>query len=215
MTQTDTIIAQIGTIETAQKTTPKQYGIEFFHIYTDEQINGTHKAALEYLREAQKAWNFPYTTIVLIDDYNPVKHVLTIEDVLQHLEAEGATPDYWAKEADLVGNAQLLLQELTSPKLKRSYQKYIDQNNKYPCSLLTASWYLTRLGHLPSEKVIRSTSSNEYTPCSRLVNILPEDYKQVENKALKLIRNSSYKDSLNNIQDLFYPLASGREVSLW
>jgi hypothetical protein len=191
------------------------YNIEFFHIYTDEHIGAVHEASLQYLRQAQQAWRFNAPTIVMIDNYNPTHHILTANEILQHLESEGALPAYWAFEADLVENAELLMNNLTSTKLQKNYRRYVEQHNKFPCSLLTATWYLTRLGALPFADIIQTTGEEGYKPASRLINILPEDYKSIEVRAQKLIANSKFAEQVHNIQDLFYPMNSGRKISLW
>ena len=190
------------------------YSVEFFHIYTDEKINKSHKASLKYLREASKAWSFGYDLIVFIDNYNPDKHILSTERVLDYLKSENALPAYWAYEGDMLSNADALLESLTSAKLQKNYKKYIQQHDKYPCSLLSASWYLTRLGMLPYDK-ISSTTSLPYQPASRLINILPADYKDVEKRAFDLIQHSNYAEQLNNIQDLFIPVARRRKIKLF
>jgi hypothetical protein len=193
-----------------------EYGIEFFHIYTDEHIGDVHNASLQYLQAAKQAWHFNYKLVVLIDNYNPTEHVLTAGTVLDYLSANDASPDYWAYEGDMVINAQRLLDNLTSPKLQRNYTHYVEQHGKYPCSLLTATWYLTRLGALPSEGIISSVAADtDYTPVNRLINILPQDYRSVEKRARELVAKSIYADYADHIQDLFYPVSTGRTVSLW
>lgn len=203
------IVNETKTVESAV------YSVEFFHIYTDEVIGDTHRASLNYLREAKKAWGMQQDLIVLIDNYNPERHVLTEEEVLSYLEEEGFTPDYYALEGDMVKNAQLLLETITSKKLKKNYEKYISSRHKYPCSLLTASWYLTRLGKLPHGSLIKSPKNKSYRQASRLINILPQDYKEVEQRALELIAKSAWSSEVNNIQDLFYPAGSHRKIDLF
>lgn len=194
------------------------YSVEFFHIYTDEKIEERHKLGLEYLKAAQQAWPFEYQKIVLIDNYNPTTHVLNEGDVFEYLQAENSLPDYWALEGDLVENAKKLLDAVTSPKLKKSYLRYIENHNKYPCSLLTATWYLTRLGSLKSDGVIRGANGNsksKYKPAARLINLLPQDYKPVEERARELILKSSFSAEADKVQDLFYPVDSGRALDLF
>ncbi len=200
----------------AKSTKGLVYSIEFFHIYTDETINDTHKASLNYLKEARKAWGVEQDLIVLIDDYNPENHILSDEDVLLYLESEGIAPDYFAFEGDMVPNAQKLLDSVTSKRLKKSYLRYIESRKKYPCSLLTASWYLTRLGKLPySGGIIKSPAEKEYREAQKLINILPLDYKDVEHRALELVANSEWPEAVSNIQDLFYSAGSHRKVDLF
>jgi hypothetical protein len=153
---------------------------------------------------------------VLVDDYNPTEHKISAEQVLGYLRAEGMLPQYWAYEKDLLGNAQLLLDSLTSSKLKNNYVKYIAKHEKYPCSLLTASWYLTRLGQLDPAGIIHSVDENPvYKPAQRLLNLLPEDYRPIEERARKLILSSKFAAHADKIQDLFYPLDSERARNLF
>ncbi|HVV66858.1 MAG TPA: hypothetical protein VHB72_02160 [Candidatus Saccharimonadales bacterium] len=192
------------------------YSTEFFHIYTDEQIGPIHEASLHYLQEAKKAWEINDNLILLIDNYNPTVHTLKVEEVFDYLAQHGATPPFWAYEGDLIDNAKILLDNITAPKLQRSYNRYVENHGKYPCSLLTATWYLTRLGALPHEGIIKSTGEfHDFTPAQRLINILPQDYKPIELKAMELIRHSSFSGLQDKIQDLFFPMTSGRKDSLW
>ena len=213
MSTTDTIVSVSDNI--LEQTPKENYGVEFFHIYTDEKIGPTHEASLYYLQEAKRAWSFNHKLILLIDDYNPKDHVLSPEEVLSYLGEHGALPDFWAREGDMVDNAKLLLNSLTSNKLRKNYTRYVEQHNKYPCSLLTAAWYLTRLGALPNNSLIKSTSEDEYIPSTRLINILAQDYKPVELRALELIQKSEFGEYLDKIQDLFFPMDSGRKIELW
>lgn len=202
---------------TTEPKTPQMaqsYGIEFFHIYTDETITDIHMSSLNYLKSAQRAWDFPQELIILIDNYNPTEHILSQDDVMDFLAEQGLRPKYWAFEADMVGNARVLLENITSPKLKREYTKYVADKNKYPCSLLTAAWYLTRLGKMDAS-MIKSSDASEYHAPERLINILPYAYKEVENRAREVIAKSSFSESVDMIQDLFYPAGSHRKIDLF
>ncbi|MCA9324570.1 hypothetical protein KDA23_00675 [Candidatus Saccharibacteria bacterium] len=191
-----------------------RYNVEYFHIYTDEKIETRHVEGLESLRALHQAWSFDYDKILLIDNYNPTLHTLSAQQVLEYLASKGMSPDFWAYEGDLVENAKLLLEQMNESKLKRSYLKYIDAHNKYPCSLLTAAWYLTRLGKLDTS-VIRSVSDTVYVPADRLFNLLPEDYKPVEDRANKVILSSNFAAEADKVQDLFYPVSAGRALELF
>jgi hypothetical protein len=203
---------------TASLETVNNIGVEYFHIYSDEKIERRHQVGLDHLKSLEQSWNFEYDKIILIDNYNPVEEITTACAVLEYLADHGALPDYWAYEKDMVVNATLLLESIESPKLKRSYEKYILNHNKYPCSLLTASWYLTRLGKLPFEEIISSTKKDHkesFKPSVRLVNILPTGYKPIEERARKIILKSPHKSEVNNIQNLFYLTGSERSLELF
>lgn len=193
------------------------HSIEYFHIYTDEVISGRHQTGLEYLRTIEKTWSFDYNRVILIDNYNPVEHRLTATDVLKHLKKEGMMPHHWAYEGDLIRNAEVLLEAVTNAKLKKQYLNYIKKNGKYPCSLLTATWYLTRLGYLDPKGIIKSSKPwrGKYVPAKRLLNLLPEDYKSVEERARAIILKSEFAEAADKVQDLFYPVDSGRALDLF
>lgn len=194
-----------------------EYSVEFFHIYTDEIINGRHTMGLEYLKAIEATWSLNYKRIILVDNYNPDYHTLSAEDVLKYLEKQKMLPDYWAYEKDLVNNAQLFLESVSNRKLRNSYLRYVEKTNKYPCSLLTAAWYLTRLGYLEAGDIIKSTNSvnPDYKVVDRLFNLLPQDYKNIEERAKELILKSEYSEAADKIQDLFYPADSGRASDLF
>jgi len=188
------------------------HSVEYFHIYTDETINGRHTRSLDYLKRMVDTWDFKYKLAILVDDYNPVKDTVSVKDILGYLEDNNVAPDYWALESNMVKGADLLLNELTDTKLKRSYLNYIKKKNKYPCSLLTAVWYLKRLGLIENKGSIRSNEgSNEYVPSDYLLNILPSDFKPSEARAFKLITSSTFQDAISRIQDIFYPTDPGQE----
>lgn len=191
----------------------QEYSVEYFHIYTDEQINSTHLKSIEYLKSIRKAWNLNYSLIILIDNYNPTNHTLKIEEVLNVLSKHNVSPDYIAYEEDLIVYADKFLQSITDAKTLRQYKKYIS-NNKYPCSLLTACWYMLRLGIFENENVIQSLNDKEFTPAHKLVNILSSEYKEAEKKTFKLIKKSIYKNELDNIQDIFIPSGS-LKLNIW
>lgn len=194
------------------------YSMEYFHIYTDEHIDEWHEQGLEIMRTLEKSWKFDYNKIVLIDNYNPTETNITVDEILGYLQDKGMQPDHWAYEGDIVSNAKLFLDSLPESKMKRSYIKYVEQHGKYPCSLLTATWYLTRLGHFPSDMIKPVKVGDDTTAhpsARRLFNILPESYIPVEARATRLIAASPYKHEIYNIQDFFYPTGTNRAVDLF
>lgn len=192
------------------------HNVEYFHIYTDEKINGRHIKGLEYLLELEKTWDFSFTNIVLIDNYNPTKATITAAEILRYLKKQGVAPDYWAFEKDMVKDANILLDQITNNRLKRNYLRYIEQHNKYPCSLLTAVWYLKRLGYIEIGNSIRQYSAKKpYEPTSYLLNVLPHDYSQTEARSFNIIKHSAQSEAIFKIQDIFYPVDSGRAQDLF
>ena len=176
--------------------------IEFFHIYTDEAIGNEHTASIPHLRRMQRQAP-EASTIILVDNYNPKRHTLTIDEILHFLEQQAVAPDFYAYEADMVAAGRQLLASVTKPHLQRSYQKYIDTHSKLPCSLLAAAWYLVRLGVLKAP-IYAAESAKDFVPAQKLVNILPEHYRGVERRAAELIVHSPYAVQLQNIENIFY-----------
>jgi hypothetical protein len=212
--QTIPISSSVSKLTTQLPVPQPRYNIEYFHIYTDETIEARHKEGLDSLKAIQQSWSFEYDKVVLIDNYNPVEHITSANDVLTYLGGQGMLPDFWAYEGDMIENAKLFLDSIKEGKLKRSYIRYIENKGKYPCSLLTATWYLTRLGRFDTS-VIQSTDNKKYMPAKRLFNLLPEDYKPVEERASELILNSPYAAEADKIQDFFYPVSAGRALDLF
>lgn len=191
------------------------FNVEYFHIYTDEVISSRHSKSLDYLREAEKTWSNHYERIVLIDNYNPAEQSLTSAEVFKYLEEQDLLPDYWAFEGDLVENAKILLGKVNDRRLKQSYLRYVSKTKKYPCSLLTATWYLTRLNYLDSQGIIKALKGDEYKSPKTLMNILPKDYKPIEEKARRIILKSDFYEAADKIQDLFYSAEAGRALDLF
>src|ERR1035441_8581260 len=98
-----------------------KYGVEFFHIYIDQQIGPEHIKGIEYLKKKSKNWVFDYDLIVLIDNYNPTKKLITTKKILNHLDTNGVMPSFLAFEKDLTKNASYLLDKITNKHLRRSY----------------------------------------------------------------------------------------------
>lgn len=205
----------VNEVEGSSMLPQPKYNVEFFHIYTDERIEARHQEGLESLRAMQQSWSFGYDKIVLIDNYNPKVHITSAPEVLSYLGSQDMLPDFWAYEGDMVDNAKALLATIPESKLKRNYQKYIESHGKYPCSLLTASWYLTRLGRFDMSAIKSTNPLTSYAVAHRLFNLLPEDYKPVEDRARQIILASPFAADADRIQDFFYPTSSGRSLDLF
>ncbi|HSX33321.1 MAG TPA: hypothetical protein VLF91_03225 [Candidatus Saccharimonadales bacterium] len=208
-----------STISKATTTKPSHtvvnYSIEFFHTYTDEEVGVRQLKGLKFVQQAQKAWNINASYVVFIDNYNPEEHITSAQDIIQTLEQHGMSPDYFAYEADVVPNAMKLLSGVTDSHLRRNYESYIKNHKKLPCSLLTATWYLTRLGVFDTSFIRSWACPDKYRPADRLINVLPRGYEPVEDRAFRLIRASLYSSHLDKIQDLFYDADAHADVDLF
>lgn len=184
----------------------QSYSVEYFHVYTDDTISNIHTGSLDKLNTIKLALRECAQPIVMIDNYNPTEDTLSAEQVFEYLEEQGASPEYWAYEADLVESAKTLLDSMTDSRLEKSYRKYIEKNDKFPCSLLTATWYLMRLGAMDATGVIRSRqyADKSFSPSDALINILPEAYGRVEERACSIISGSKYAHLASKIHYVFY-----------
>lgn len=184
------------------------YNIEYAHIYTDESFGREHKRSIkelhdvtERLRKLKKS----YVLTVLIDEYNPIQHRLSVKKFLNKLAQLGSEPDYVGFESKLASDKDLLLNEMDK-KIKKEYEKYLRKHGKIPCSLLIALWYLKRLGFIKikSDELIHLKKDNKPFVARKIITILPRRYQGVEMKALKIIKSTRFKKYLDNIQNIFF-----------
>lgn len=183
------------------------YNIEFAHIYTDEEFGINHIRSIEQLQDFASLDGLQYSSIVLIDNYNASTKGFSTKDFISELRSRGATPDFYAYERDLKDLADELLDCIEKPKIKRLYKSYLDRKKKYPCSLMTAAWYLARLGAIDGSHVIRVHNKAQFTnfvPSKRIINILPKDFIGVEKEAHRLIGHSKYSDYRYKIQPILF-----------
>lgn len=190
-----------------RSTKNNHYSIEFAHIYTDEKLNGNHFASADLHLEITQITHPDSSSIVLIDNYNAEDRNFSLERYLSELESYGAKPDFYAFEADLLPVADKLLSSIEKPKILRMYKSYIERKGKYPCSLLTAAWYLLRLGHIQQEGVIKPNNPRinlDAAVGDKLINIIPKTFMRVEKEAHALISHSIFKDARYKIQPILF-----------
>lgn len=181
------------------------YSIEFSHIYADKNFAETQYSSAMFLEELIDSWDFSYSTVALIDNYNIEDNVLNENEFLHELDSMGMLPDFWAYEADMIKYADTLLDMIVDKKKKSQYERYISSKHKYPCSFLTCVWYFIRLGAIDGNNLIHSTRQDvNFTSSDRLINILSEDFKGVEQITYDLIRGTNRPELADQIQNLFY-----------
>ena len=193
-----------------------KYNVEFFHIYADEEISPVHTKSIDYLKSAAKAWDVDATLSILIDDYNSKAINVVPESVYEYLKNEGMAPHFWAYESDMIGYVHSFLESMTDKHTLKGYKTYISQHNKFPCSLLTTVWYLVRLGVF-EPSIIHSFDgvSAKYQTPDRLISILPEQFRTIEEKVVKNLKRSKYKEYADKIQALFYSTEIDRKIELY
>ncbi len=169
------------------------YNIEFAHIYVNEAMTNEHYTAaalaqkeIQDLKSAGKS----VVTSVLIDDYNPTESILNVKKFIEELESVGVTPDYIVMESALASYRDIALSEMNG-KVKKMYSKYLEKNEKCPCSFLVAIWHLLRLGALDNTQFISETSRKPFS-AENVITILPERYRGIEKRALDIIKSTKF-----------------------
>jgi hypothetical protein len=167
--------------------------IEFAHIYADQLFGDEQRQSAEVTVELLT--NLPYgtTTSVLIDDYNVDGTSFNTPAFTSALAGAGVRPSTICYESSLVPTAIELLGHLNDGRLRRSHQRYANSRGRYACSLLTAAWYLTRLGYLmPIQPAVHDGLWVVGTPATDLINVLPSHFAEVEATALDILSRSEY-----------------------
>lgn len=191
------------------KTKKNDYSIEYAHIYTNESFAKEHVNASEVLyqiSEDLKNRGKSFSKVVMIDNYNPTDHILDIDFFMKNLKRVGAEPDFYLFEKDLVDYKDYAL-DIMSRRSKKDYTKYMQKNRKVPCSFLIFIWYLIRLGiiEIRDNNIIKLMNKDtETTKADKLINILPERYKSVEEKAMKALYDSDVDNKIiDNIRNIY------------
>lgn len=169
------------------------YNIEFGHIYVNEMFTNEHYTSAALAQKTimkLKSEGKSYVITVLIDDYNPTDSILNIKKFAKNLRAIGINPDYFIMESSLVNYKDMALEEMNG-KIKRLYTKYIENNQKCPCSFLVSIWHLLRLGAFDDVHIDKTEGKKPFQ-AERIITILPERYRSIEKKALDIIKSTKY-----------------------
>lgn len=182
--------------------------IEYSHIYLDEKIDPEKLKSMRIAKEvidSFKAKDIDYTTCVMIDDYNPVEKTLSVEKFLQVLNENGVEPDIIVFESRLAQYKDIVI-EMMSRRLQKEYIRYIKTRGFVPCSLLIAIWHLARLGQITINPSDIKKISNRDIPFVRekLVTVLPERYRQVEERARRVLGSINSKTILDNSENIYF-----------
>jgi hypothetical protein len=183
------------------------FSIEFGHIYTNETFSTEHSNSVKQLKKYLPiVSDEDYQTCVFIDDYNATEHLLDVPDFLSKLGQEGASPDYYAFEANMSVYKDDMINIIQDKKVRKSYERYINGNGgKLPCSFMTTIWYFVRLGLFDADGIVKSNNATKsFLPAKSLINILPERFRAVEAQTLKLVRASRHSQYLSNIDYVFF-----------
>lgn len=193
--------------------TNTNYSIEFGHIYVDEMYSHEHEVgaqkALELIEE-YKAQHKTFSANLLIDDYNPQESLLNVKDLLREHQKSGISPDFIASESGLAAYKDDLFDLIVNNKIKKNYSRYIQgKNGKIPCSFMVAIWYLIRLGVIPLRRensIAYNGHDSRLQVGERIVNILPERFRGVEDQAVKIIKGTQMPEVADRIQWIYLRL---------
>ncbi|MEU7769556.1 hypothetical protein AB0B25_31405 [Nocardia sp. NPDC049190] len=179
-------------------------GIEYAHIYSDQQFSRQHERGIAELLKLSAGPGIK--KIVLVDDYSPdpSSQCLDIRDFLRNLSRRNAAPDVAVFESELVPYCEAVLELIANKKLKKGLSDYYGSRLKYPCSLFVAAWYLLRLGFFGTPRFECITGSSEHLYTDKIVTILPDSYMVPEARALEIIESTGGSTLLENIEHVFF-----------
>ncbi len=176
----------------------KDYSIEYAHIYTNQEIDVEHEFSIKILKDIFLKLKGEKSLVIMVDDYSFPDPSFNYSDMFNYAAKKGFKPDVMVRESELISSCDIVLSEMREGKLKQSLVNYIISKKKYPCSLFIATWYLIRLGKINSSFFKSKFSAN------KLINILPESFKPFEDNALKIIKNTKFSKSINDIENKYF-----------
>lgn len=195
--------------------TSKTLSVEVSHTYLDQLFSHEQEQSVRQFQRESQNWTDSHYEIVLFDDYNIKSLKVTHDEVLEKLKDLHVSPKYYAFEKDMIAYVPQLLDSILTPKIKRQYETYIDRSGRYPCSLLTAVWYLVRLGYIAdTNQSLRAVDSRDnFEPANELINFLPGYFSGVESKAKKLIQATTFRDSVADIKNIYFDADPGAAIN--
>lgn len=169
----------------------KDLSIEYAHIYTNEKVREEHETSLDILKKIKSeadSKNQTFSLVILVDDYSFPDPTFDYDMFSSWLTEKGFKPDIVFRESQLIPLCDEVLKHLKNDKLYGQIVDYV-QTKKYPCSLFIAAWYLLRLGHL------KHSSFHEGLYAKELISILPESFRQFEDKGLEIMAATDFSGS--------------------
>lgn len=180
----------------------KSLSIEYGHIYTNQLVGPEQAACVPVVSELHRgltaAGSHTVSLAVMVDDYSSPNPEFRYESYKKWLGEKGIEPDVYIRESQLIPQCDAVIAQIVDNRLRGKLVDYV-QRKRYPCSLFIASWYLARLGCMPTPLV------PEEERAWKLINVLSESFQEPESKALKIIEATSFRDKLNQIEYRFLP----------
>jgi hypothetical protein len=189
---------QEHSLATIFKIMKKDLSVEYAHIYTNQKIASEHALSLEVLSEVRSQnKDAKISLVVMVDDYSFPDPTFSYSEFTKWLTEHNHKPNVLIRESQLIPTCDSVITEIEDQELASELENYI-KNKKYPCSLFIASWYLVRLGVLPS------TFFPQTETAEKLLNILPQSFRPYEDKALDIISKTQFKDLVPCIENRYF-----------
>lgn len=205
------------------------YNIEFAHIYADEEFGEEQLKSMEILKKIILKLKKAGKTVVisiLIDEFHPVVFKLDENKIIEEFKKHGIKVDFIGYESKLGIIADKIVKELPKSKLKLEHfhkpEKKVlmlEENNKniglkeefkfmsrHTCALSSCSWSLCRLGvfKIPPDAIRNLTKT--CFEANKIITILPEKYRAVENRVIEIINTTKYKKAVKNMEYDFFKI---------
>lgn len=196
------------------------FSIEFAHIYLDQIPGSEQTESLKILgnkaKELEKL-SKTFNKVILIDDFTPEKTILKKEEYIESVKKD-TDLDFVALESQLAMFAHKFIEEIKKEFVEtkvingietKTFRKgqesigLITNNNKPSCTLLIAIWYLCRLGIYGVPAKTQSFSDKSFVG-RKLITIIPEKYKEGEEKVLKLLKETKYNYLIKDIEQIYF-----------
>lgn len=191
--------------------------LEIAHIYGDQEFSEETRRGLEYARWfIDNVGESNVTTVVLVDDVH-AKMSLDIDHYVKLIELEGVLVDTVVLESSLINVGRDLAKRLRPGIFSQSFdrgqrvqtgfddddERWIatTENNMPTCATMSAAFTLARwYGHA---NFVRRYTDSRIT-ADKVVNILPNRFTRVEEKAYQILQRSDFRDRLKDLDLIFH-----------
>lgn len=186
------------------------------------------KGVIAGLRRDKKT----YVLTTLIDDYLPSYSYLNLYRFLNYFKENQLPPDYLVYEKRLLSLVPALVSEIPKDKIRKEVRTVKINSNKDLLLLedkkmssitlkediranidcftytpaLIAVFFLAKLGKLPSNAIATPTRYGKPKPfaAKKTITLDPIAFKEVNEKAMKIISMTRFKDSVKDMEYIYY-----------
>lgn len=201
--------------------------IEFAHVYLDIGYGAEQQASIACLQQLihEKRDYADIQTCILIDDLNPQKIVMDVDDYLAWVQSQGAVVDFIAYESDFAPVAQKLINRLPQDKISWESSRKNETVNlvlqtqagkiglqskdvagaiSHSCTALSSAWTLCRMGVFPFPEQSLISLTGKTWKGDQYLSLLPSKFQSTEAKAFSLIQVAGLEDILVNFGNQFH-----------